>query len=116
MISKVHGYILAETLYEGAETQVRRATHEASDECVVIKLPTSETPSLRTLGRLAHEHRILTNLAPTPGIPKVRALEQQGGSAALILDDVGLRSLGRVLEERKRLPIEVALRVALGLC
>ena len=41
---------------------------------------------------------------------------QQGGSAALVLQDAGLRSLDRVLSERERLPAEMAPCLAVGLC
>jgi predicted ATPase/signal transduction histidine kinase/DNA-binding NarL/FixJ family response regulator len=71
---------------------------------------------LRTVGRLVHEHRILTKLAEVPGVLRARGLTQQAGSAALWLEDPGLRSLDRVLAERGRLPIDAALRVARALC
>ena len=78
-------YTLGEILYEGSETRVQRAVHQPSGERVVVKLPVSDSPSLRTVGRLLHEHQILTKLAQIPGVTRPWALEQQGGSAALVL-------------------------------
>lgn len=109
-------YFLEETLYEGPETRIQRVRHASSTENLVAKLPVSDTPGLRTVGRLLHEHQILGKLVAVPGVVRVRALIQQAGSAALILEEIGLRSLDRVLDERGRLPIEAALRVALALC
>lgn len=45
-------YVLAETLYEGTETRVRRATHGASGEVLVVKQPMLDKPHQRTVGRL----------------------------------------------------------------
>ncbi|WP_437603088.1 AAA family ATPase [Sorangium sp. So ce590] len=109
-------YLWGETLYEGLETRVQRAVKRPSGERVVVKQPVAMTPSSRTVGRLLHEHQLLTKLADVPGVARPLALEQQGGSVALVLHDAGLRSLDRVLAERGRLHIEAALRLALGVC
>lgn len=109
-------YVLGEVLYEGPETRVRRAIYLPTGERLVIKLPTSDTPSLRTIGRLIHEHQILSKLAHVAGVSRPHTLEQQSGSVALVLKDAGLRALDRVLTERGRLPVEASLRIALSLC
>ncbi len=107
---------LGEILYEGPETRVRRATHQTSGERLIIKMPSSDRPSPRTIGRLVHEHQILSKLAEVSGVARTRSLEQGGGHTALWLEDVGLRSFGQVLAERGRLRLDEALRVALELC
>ncbi|APR75806.1 Serine/threonine-protein kinase PknA [Minicystis rosea] len=89
---------------------------DASGQGLVVKRPILDPPSLRSVGRLVHEHRILTKLADVPGVVRARALTQDVGSAALWLEDSGLRSLDRVLAERGRLPLEAALRVVRALC
>lgn len=109
-------YILTETIYEGPETRVRRARHPSAEEPLVVKEPVLDPPSLRTVGRLLHEHQILSKLAAVPGVVRARALTQPAGRATLWLEDPGLRSLDRVLAERGRLPLEAALRIARGLC
>ncbi|MGK3994350.1 AAA family ATPase [Sorangium sp. So ce1024] len=109
-------YAWGETLYEGLETRVQRAVHRPSGERVVVKRPVAAIPSARTVGRLLHEHRILSKLAGVPGVARPLGLEQQGGGPALVLRDAGLRSLDRVLAERGRLRVEAALRLAVGVC
>ncbi len=106
---------LGDVLYQGPETYVRRVTHSQSGERLVVKLPTSSTPSLRTLGRLAHEHQILGKLAAVPGVLRVRGLTQQAGSAALWLEAPALQSLDRVLATNGHLTLKAALRITLAL-
>lgn len=109
-------YALTETLYEGFETRIQRAVHVPSGQRLVVKLPVAAPPSLRIVGRLLHEYQVLSKLAKVPGVARPWAIEQQGGSAALVLKDAGLPSLDRVLSERRRLPLAAALRLGLGLC
>ncbi|NUP06213.1 MAG: AAA family ATPase [Polyangiaceae bacterium] len=109
-------YDVGETLHEGRDVLVVRARHRSSGEHVIIKLPRSESPTARTIGRMMHEYRILTKLSAVAGVPKARTLEHHGGTAALVLYDLGLRPLSAVLGERGRLPIDAALHIALCLC
>lgn len=108
-------YFLGDVVYTGLETRVIRATHRSSGTRAVVKLPVAGAPSARVVGRLLHEHDMLVKLAAAAQVAKVRALTQQGGVTALVLEDPGLRSLDRVLAEKGRLPLEPALRVALSL-
>lgn len=110
------GYAFHEVLYEGAETRVQRATHLASGEQLVVKLPVLDTPTPRTIGRLIHEYQILCKLSQVPGVVRCRGLTQQGSRAALWLENSGFRALDKVLAERGRLALDVGLRVALALC
>ncbi len=111
----IHEYTFGETLYEGAETRVRRAKHQPTGERMVVKMPVADVPNQRTIGRLIHEHRILVKLADIRGVARARALEQDGNHLALWLEDLDMMSLDRVLAVRRRLPLHVALRVGLGL-
>ena len=113
---KLQDYALGEALSEGPEPRVRRAIHQPSGERLLVKLPDSATASLRIVGRLVHEYRILGRLAHIPGVARARGLSQQGGQAALWLEDPGLRSLSSVLAERGPLPLDAALRLARELC
>ncbi|NUP04532.1 MAG: AAA family ATPase [Polyangiaceae bacterium] len=112
----LHDYALEAIVHETRDTRIRRATCLASGEHVVIKSPRAGTPSPRTVGRILHEHHILTKLAAVPGLPRVHALERGEGTAALVLYDAGLDPLSRILAERGRLPVDAALRVAMQLC
>jgi predicted ATPase/signal transduction histidine kinase/FixJ family two-component response regulator len=103
-------YTLGEVVYEGNETRVRRAIHDPSGARVALKSPVAEVPSPRVMGRLVHERQVLTQLAEVPGVVRARALVQQGGTAALVLEDPGLRSLDRELARQERLPVAAGLR------
>ncbi len=105
------GYSLQEVAYEGHETRVWRAIHEPSGARVAIKVPVAEVPSPRVLGSLIHEHQVLTQLAAVPGVARARALEQRGGTAALVLEDPGFRSLEHELARRGRLSVAAGLRL-----
>ncbi|HLT40621.1 MAG TPA: protein kinase, partial [Enhygromyxa sp.] len=115
MHSELSDYLLTEVVYDGANMQVVRAVHRPTDARVVIKRPITVVSSARVFGRLLHEHAMLTRLAGVPGVARVRALEQHGGHVAIVLEDPNFRSLAKVLAERERLPIEVALRIGLAL-
>ncbi|MDI3289435.1 AAA family ATPase [Polyangium sp. 15x6] len=104
-------YTLGEVVYDGSETRVWRALHVPSGAHVAIKSPVAAVPSPRVLGRLIHEHQALMQLAEVPGVARARALVQQGGTAALVLEDPGLDSLDRLLAKQGRLPIGAALRI-----
>jgi predicted ATPase/signal transduction histidine kinase len=104
-------YTLGDVVHEGAETRVCRAVHRPSAAHVVIKLPVLAAPSPRVLGRLVHEHQVLSLLATTAGVARARELLQQGGTALLVLEDPGFRSLERLLAERGRLPVMAGLRL-----
>ena len=105
------GYTPQEVAYEGHETRVWCAIHEGSGARVAIKVPVAEVPSPRVLGSLLHEHQVLGQLAAVPGVARARALEQRGGTAALVLEDPGFPSLERELARRGRLPVAAGLRL-----
>src|SRR5689334_7065681 len=104
-------YALGEVLYNGSSTRVCRAIHRPSGSRVVIKAPTASAPDARVMGQLVHEYEMLTKLAAVPGVSRARALVQEGGAAALVLEDPGFRSLDGVLDERGQLPVEAGLKL-----
>lgn len=113
---RLQDYTLGETVSEGPETRIRRARHRDAALPLVVKLPVTAAPSLRIVGRLVHEHRMLGKLAHIPDVVRAHDLVQEDGSAALVLEDPGLRSLDRVLAERGRLDLGAALQVVRELC
>ncbi|WP_437644626.1 protein kinase domain-containing protein [Sorangium sp. So ce362] len=108
---ELRDYTLEKVVYDGDETRVWRAVHVPSRARVAIKIPVAEVPSPRVMGRLIHERKALMQLAEVPGVARARALEQQGGTAALVLEDPGLGSLDRLLAKQGRLPVGTALRL-----
>ena len=113
---RLQDYTLGETVSEGPETRIRRARHKDATVPLVVKLPVTATPSLSVVGRLIHEHRMLGKLTQVADVVRAQALVQEDDSAALILEDPGLRSLDLVLAERGRLDLGAALQVARELC
>ena len=107
--------VLGETLYEGSDTVVRRAIYKPSREHIIVKMPNTKNAAPRVVGRLLHEYRILRRLESASGVVRTRGLEHEDGQTALFLEDQGLRSLDRVLEEEGRLPLRVGLEVALDI-
>ncbi|MRG96616.1 AAA family ATPase [Polyangium spumosum] len=104
------GYGLGDVAYEGSETRVYRGVHLASGARVAIKVPLTDAPNPRVLGRLVHEHQVLRHLAAVVGVARVQAFEQRGGTAALVLEDPGFRSVDQVLAKQGRLPVAAGLR------
>ena len=110
---ELRDYTLGDVVYAGSTTRVCRAVHQPSGTRVVIKHPAADVPSQCVMGRLVHEHQMLTQLAAVPGVAKTRALLQHGPTAALVLEDPGFLSLDHVLAERGRLPVQTGLRLGL---
>jgi len=92
---------------------VRRGVHLATGQRVVIKLPNSSAPRLRTIARLQHERAMLGYLADVPDVVRVLAHESAVLGAALVLVDQGYQTLAQVLAER-RLSVGEALQVAIA--
>jgi PAS domain S-box-containing protein len=104
-------YVLGESLDEGPETRLRRAVHRESGARVLLKTPA--IASARVVGCLAHEFQVLVQLSAVPGVVRARALEQVDSGVALVLEDPDCRFLDRVLAQRERFSVHVALRLGL---
>ncbi|HRI63442.1 MAG TPA: AAA family ATPase, partial [Polyangium sp.] len=104
--------ILGDTLYQSADTIVRRAKHAPSGGSFVIKMSAPGTTNSSVAGRLIHEHRLLEKLAGVPGVMRTHGYEQIGTQVILYLEDQGLASLDHLLIERRQAPLELALRIA----
>lgn len=108
-------HLVGELIYEGSQTRVHRGIHGPTGEKLVVKLPTSATSRPQTVGRLLHEHQLLNKLAGVSGVVRTRGIQQKDGQTALWLEDPELRSLDRVLAERKRLSVVEVLRQGMSL-
>src|SRR5687767_2311377 len=100
-MANANTYTLVDDLSRNTDFHIYRAIHRPTGASVVIKAPQAEVPSERTIGRLAHEYKTLTHLAQVAGVIHAQALERRGASTALIMEDPGWTSLGRVLEKRE---------------
>ncbi len=111
MSSEPH-FTLTDVLHTGPDIMVRRGVHLATGRRVVVKLPNSSAPKVRTVARLQHEHAMLSYLADVPDVVRAVAHDSAVHGAALVLEDQGYQTLATVLAER-RLSVGEALRVAI---
>ncbi|UQA56910.1 AAA family ATPase [Polyangium aurulentum] len=107
---KSSGYTLTEMLHEGSHTSLHRGRRDVDGAPVLLKLLRGEYPSPREIARLRHEYLIGRDLAAS-GVVEVHALEKVGHGLALVLGDVGGRTLAQILQS-ERLPLATALQIA----
>lgn len=109
MLDLAH-YTILETLYEGRDCLIYRGCRSADREPVVIKIPNTDPPMPGQVARLRREYALLSGL-DLPGVVKVRALEEQNGGVALVLESLDGEPLDHILRTR-RLDAKAALRLA----
>ncbi len=85
---RLERYVVGETIARSGRTIVRRARRIDDGLSVVIKIPAREYPTVRDLGQIEFEHRILQKLA-MPGVVRAIDLERESGRLALVLEDFG---------------------------
>jgi len=115
MLLHLEDCLLEELLHESAETLVQRVRHGVSGERYVVKMVVPGVAQQRAIGRLVHEHQLLSRLSDVPGIIRVKGFEHHAEQAVLWLEDQGLQSLDHLLTQWSRLPLRRALRLGLEL-
>ena len=107
------GYQLQETLHDNPSTMVVRARRLADQARVVVKLVRSEHPSAEQIARIRREDAILTEL-DIPGVVRPLGVERDGTGLAIVLEDLGDRSLEAWCRERHpvRDVVELAIQIA----
>jgi len=108
----LHDCSLGEILFQAPDLIVRQVKHASSGESYVVKMSVPGVSNQKAIGRLIHEHQVLVKLADVPGVVRTRGIQHDGAQVVLWLEDQGLRSLDRILAERRHLPMEPALRMA----
>ena len=93
------GYRFTEQLYNGPKTVVYRGIRvtDSSQQAVVIKLFKREYPNFSELLQFRNQYTIAKNLQ-IPGIIRPYSLEPYRHSYALVMEDVGGRSLGSYIQ------------------
>jgi predicted ATPase/serine/threonine protein kinase/class 3 adenylate cyclase len=110
----IPGYRITEKIYEGSETLVFRGVNLDDESIrVIIKVLNEEYPGPNEIARLKHEYAILNSLQ-VEGVPRVIGLERYRNGLALLLEDVGARSLREELAAGA-LPVDVFLPHAIRL-
>lgn len=90
-------YAIGETIARSGRTLIRRARRLGDGLNVVIKTPAREYPTVRDLGQLEFEYRMLNKLQ-ADGVVRALDLERESGRLAMVLEDFGGEPLpsGRV--------------------
>ncbi len=112
MIS-VPGYKILERVQQDTNNSLYRGRRETDETPVLIKTPSSESPSSGDLGRLSHEFEITKDLN-LRGILRPYTLQKIGGTLALILEDISGQSLKSFAASR-RLSLREFLEIAIPL-
>jgi predicted ATPase/serine phosphatase RsbU (regulator of sigma subunit) len=106
-------YTLARKLRESPEMTLFRGFRNRDRLPVVLKVLSSEYPRPKEIARLKHEHAILRSF-DSPRVVRTFGLERLGNGMALVLEDVGERSLDHLVGEA-RPDLEGFLRTAIAM-
>jgi predicted ATPase/signal transduction histidine kinase len=111
----LRGYQLVEVLHEGIGFDVCRARAEATGETFVLKTALPRRANPRNVAQLKHEHAILQRI-DSIRVVKPHGLIEDGGHAALVLQDIGGVALSQLLRDRgATLSFDARLNLALEL-
>jgi len=113
-MNQLAGYSVTELLYESDRTLVYRGIDPHSSQSVILKKLHKEYPTFNELLQFRHQY-VLTKNLNLPGIVKPLALEKEGNSHVLVMEDVGCISLSAYCRERS-LSLEEFFPVAIALC
>lgn len=92
-------YAIHSTLHDGIEIIVYRGHTPDRQESTILKLLKAEYPTLQAITRLKHEYQIRQNLNH-PQIIKFLSIENFNHRIALLLEDIGGKSLNLLLREK----------------
>ena len=107
---QITGYEINEQIHSSQRSSVYRGRRALDGQRVVVKVLNDELPSALAVARFKREFE-MGRLASGQGGVVVLGLEPLRGSWALVMEDVGARSLRSMLDE-KRLGVEPALALA----
>src|SRR5262245_38405330 len=96
----IPGYTIQEEIFRGRKRVVFRGLKEPEKNPVIIKTISTEFPSHSDLTILKREYEIIKNLN-ADGIARVYGLEKYHKNLALILQDIGGRTLRSLIDLQK---------------
>ena len=88
----ISGYSIVEEIYRGRKRVVYRGRRDKDGASVIIKTLSGDFSSGKEVAVLEHEYEILDNLN-IAGVVKPYGLEKYDSSLALILEDIGGKTL-----------------------
>lgn len=109
----IRGFEISQQIWEGVEYVLCRGIRKEDQIPVLIKTLKGERPSVYSTARLKREYDIGSRL-DLDGVVKYFDLIQYDQNLALILEDFGGESLREIIN-RKGLPLDLSLRVAVNL-
>ena len=104
-------YTLTDRIHVGESAILYRGYRDADRAPVALKVPRSEPSTPRDVARLRHEYTLIRDLK-LKGVVNAIALEKYDGGVALVMEDLGGRSLAKVLEERS---LDLATKLEIGI-
>jgi len=107
------GYTLTETVRETSSASLLRGLRDLDRLPVVVKLLRAEHPTGAQIARLRHEHALLSGL-DLPSVVRTFGLVKHGRGEALVLEDLGDRSVEALFRQRRPTLVEF-LDVAIGM-
>lgn len=114
-MTAIEQYVILETISDNERKSVYRCREDVSGNTVILKVLKSEFAGHEEVMRFKQEYRLLTELAGSAeGVIKPRKLEERNGYYIMVLEDIGGRSLKRIMAEEKP-PLDTLLRVVVKL-
>jgi predicted ATPase/serine phosphatase RsbU (regulator of sigma subunit)/tRNA A-37 threonylcarbamoyl transferase component Bud32 len=108
-------YTIKSKIRETVHADLFRGHRNADLSPVVLKVPRGDYPSAIQLAKLKHEYGLLRSLQ-VPGVVRTFGLEKFGNNVALVLEDVGDRSLDKVVGPGpRRFDARTFLRLAISI-
>ena len=111
MIS-IPGYAVLDVLYESVHSLTVRARSVHDGQTVIVKTLKDEHPPPREVQKYKTEFELATELAGSPGIIRVLALEKVHHSLAMIVEDFGGESL-KILLRKRTFPLTELLEIGI---
>lgn len=103
---KLLGYSVFEQIYAGKRTLVYRGIRDADQMPVIVKILSSNYPTVQEITSIKHEYEITKNLE-LPGIVTPYALEAYSSGFALVLEDFAGIPLKKALSVGKLTLIDI---------
>ena len=118
MVGSINDYHLVEHLYESANSMIYRGQSRLKSHAVIIKILKQDYPSATELTQYRQEYEITRGLN-VEGIIQVYGLEPYARTLAIILEDIGGKSLqnwfgGQALPPDQFLPLAIQIVKILG--
>jgi len=98
--SIIPGYIISVEIFRGRKRIVYRGTRKKDNKAVIIKTLSTEYPSDADIANLKREFEIIKNLNHD-GIVKALAFETNRNRPALVLEDIGGKSLKTFIDNNE---------------